>query len=258
VVVGWLSDRIGRKPLVMGGFLFAALTVVPLFRGLTHSANPALAAAQQSHPVVVVADPAECSFQFDPIGKARFSSSCDIAKTALTRAGVPYENQAAAPGTVATVRVGSTALPVFDGRELPTPEFRARSAAFGAALRAELNAAGYPTGADPKRIDYPMLLLILILLTSYGPLVYSSLAAWLVELFPARIRYTALSLPYHIGNGWFGGFVPTIAFALVAYTGNIYQGLYYPIAEALLSLVVGGLFLHETQRPRAAEAAHGR
>jgi predicted MFS family arabinose efflux permease len=255
VVFGRLSDRIGRKPLVMGGFVFAAVTVIPLFHGLTHYANPALAAAQADHPVVVVADPAQCSFQFDPIGKARFSSSCDVAKTALTRAGVPYDNEAGPAGSIAVVRVGATAVPAFDGRPLPTPEFRARSAEFGAALRAELSDAGYPASADPSRIDYPMLLLLLVLLTSYGPLVYSSLAAWLVELFPARIRYTALSLPYHIGNGWFGGFVPTIAFALIAYTGNIYQGLWYPIGVALISLVIGGLYLGETHRPKAASAS---
>jgi MFS family permease len=257
IVFGRLSDRIGRKPLVMGGFVFAAVTVVPLFKGLTHYANPALAAAQASHPVVVVADPAQCSFQFDPIGKARFTSPCDVAKTALTRAGVPYENQAAPAGALAQVRVGSVALDAFDGTGLPPAEFRAQSAAFAAGLRAELNRAGYPASADPERVNYPMLLLLLALLSSYSQLVYSSLAAWLVELFPARIRYTALSLPYHIGNGWFGGFVPTIAFALIAYTGNIYQGLWYPIAIAVMSLVIGGLFLPETNapgKPRAAEA----
>ena len=252
VVFGWLSDRIGRKPLVMGGFLIAALTLQPLFRGLTHYANPALEAAQATHPVRVVADAAECSFQFDPVGKARFASSCDVVKTALVRAGVPYENESAPAGSLAEVRVGAATLASFDGQRLAPAELRERSAAFGAALRTQLAQAGYPASADPARVDFPMLLLLLVLLTSFGPLVYSSLAAWLVELFPARIRYTALSLPYHIGNGWFGGFVPTVAFALIAYTGNIYQGLWYPIGVALLSLMIGGAFLHET---RGAEEA---
>jgi len=246
IVFGRLSDRIGRKPLVMGGFALAIVTLFPIFHGLTHYANPALELAQKTHPVVVVADPAECSFQFDPVGKARFSSSCDVVKTALVRAGVPYANEAAPTGTLAVVRIGDEVMPSFDGTSLATPELRARSAAFGGELRAALSQAGYPASADPAHVDYPMLLLILILLTAYGPLVYSSLAAWLVELFPPRIRYTSLSLPYHIGNGWFGGFVPTVAFALIAYTGNIYQGLWYPLSVAVLSLVVGGLFLHET------------
>ena len=247
VVFGRLSDRIGRKPLVMGGFVLAIFTLFPLFRGITHYANPALEAAQSASPIVVVADPAQCSFQFDPIGKARFSSSCDVVKTALAKAGVPYANQTAAAGALAQVRIGEQIVESFDGNALALPEFRARSTEFGASLRAQLTRAGYPSAADPQRIDFPMLLLMLVLLTSYGTLVYGSLAAWLVELFPPRIRYTSLSLPYHIGNGWFGGFLPTVAFALVAYTGNIYQGLWYPVAVAAFSLVVGSLWLKETR-----------
>jgi MFS family permease len=247
VVFGRLSDRIGRKPLVMGGFVVAIFTVFPLFQAITHYANPALEAAVAASPIVVVADPAECSFQFDPIGKARFSSSCDVVKSALAKAGVPYSNQAAGAGTLAYVRVGEKVIDSFDGRALPLAEFRARSAEWGATLHAQLTRAGYPNGADPQRINGPMLLLMLIFLTGYGTLVYASLAAWLVELFPPRIRYTSLSLPYHIGNGWFGGFLPTIAFALVAYTGNIYQGLWYPVVIASISLVVGSLLLKETR-----------
>ena len=253
VVFGWLSDRIGRKPLVMGGFAIAIVTIFPLFRAITHYANPALEVAQASAPIVVVADPAECSFQFDPIGKARFSSSCDIVKTALAKAGAPYSNEAAPAGTLAKVRIGAVAIDSFDGSSLDLPTFRAKSAEFATGVRAQLHAAGYPAAADPNRTNFPMLLLMLVILTGYGTLVYSSLAAWLVELFPPSIRYTSLSLPYHIGNGWFGGFVPTIAFALVAYTGNIYQGLWYPICVAAISLVVGGLFLRETRGVAATD-----
>jgi hypothetical protein len=247
VIFGRLSDRIGRKPLVMGGFAIAALTLIPTFRGLTHYVNPALETAQATHPIVVIADPAECSFQFDPVGKTLFRSSCDVAKTALTRAGVPYRNEAAPAGTIAVVRVGAKALPAFDGHALAAPEFRARAGAFGTELRAELGRAGYPAKADPAQVNYPMLLVLLVLLTGFGALVYASLAAWLVELFPARIRYSSLSLPYHLGNGWFGGFMPTVAFALIAYSGNIYQGLWYPIIIAVMSLIVGGFLLKETR-----------
>jgi MFS family permease len=247
VVFGRLSDRIGRKPLVMGGFVIAIFTVFPLFRAITHYANPALEAAQAASPIVVVADPAECSFQFDPVGKARFSSSCDVVKTTLAKSGVPYSNEAASAGALAHVRIGAKVIDSFDGRALPLAEFRARSTEWSAQLRAQLTRAGYPSAADPQRINGPMLLLMLIFLTGYGTLVYASLAAWLVELFPPRIRYTSLSLPYHIGNGWFGGFLPTVAFALVAYTGNIYQGLWYPVVIASVSLVVGSLLLKETR-----------
>ena len=253
VVFGKLSDRIGRKPLVMFGFAVAIVTLFPLFKALTHYANPALHAAQESAPVVVIADPADCSFQFDPIGKALFVSSCDVVKTALARAGVPYTNEAGAAGTLAQVKIGELAIAARDARGLPRAEARAYSAELGSRIRAQLAVAGYPTTADPARVNYPMLLLLLVILTSFGTLVYSSLAAWLVELFPPRIRYTSLSLPYHIGNGWFGGFVPTVAFALVAYTGNIYQGLWYPIAIAAISLVVGGLFLKETRGVAATD-----
>jgi MFS family permease len=253
VVFGKLSDRIGRKPLVLAGFAIAIVTLFPLFRALTHYANPALDAAQQSAPVVVVADPDDCSFQFDPIGKAVFSSSCDVIKTALARAGVPYANQGAPAGTLATVRIGDVLLAARNASDMPTSAARAYSAEFAKTVRTELSKAGYPSVADPARVNYPMVLLLLVLLTSYTTLVYSSLAAWLVELFPPRIRYTSLSLPYHIGNGWFGGFVPTIAFAMVAYTGNIYDGLWYPIVVAIISLVVGGLFLKETRGVAATD-----
>jgi MFS family permease len=247
VIFGRLSDRIGRKPLVMLGFALAALTLFPAFRGLTHFANPAIANAAQSHPIVVVADPEKCSFQFDPVGKTLFTTSCDIAKTALANARIPYGNEVAPPGTIASVRIGDQTFASFDGTSLSAADFRARSAEFNAKLKQLLADAGYPTQADPAAINYPMLFLLLVCIAIYGNLCYSSQAAWLVELFPARIRYTSMSLPYHIGNGWFGGFLPTVAFAVIAYTGDIYSGLWYPVIVALISLVVGGLFLRETK-----------
>ena len=247
VVFGKFSDRIGRKPPIMLGFILAGLTLFPIFHGLTHYANPAIETAQRTSPIVVVADPQECSFQFDPIGKARFASSCDIVKTALAKSSVPYSNKAAPAGSIAIVSIGAIDLRSFDGRSMPAPQFQARSGEFAAQLRAQLKEAGYPTRADPQRINYPMVAVLLIVVAMYGPLVYASLAAWLAELFPPRIRYTSMSLPYHIGNGWIGGFLPTVSFALIAYTGNIYQGLWYPTLIALMSFVVGGLFLRETK-----------
>lgn len=241
VVFGWLSDRIGRKKIVLGGCLLAALTYFPLFGALTHFANPAIEQARATSPIVVVADPADCHFQFDPIGKARFVSSCDIAKSALAKAGAPYSNEAASATTV--VRVGDVAVASFDGRPLAPAEFKERSDAFGKELTAALHAAGYPPSADPARINHTMVLLVLTVLVIYVTMVYGPIAAWLVELFPARIRYTSMSLPYHIGNGWFGGFLPTVSFALVALTGDIYYGLWYPIVVAVFTAVVGALFL---------------
>ena len=243
VVFGWLSDRIGRKVIVLGGCLLAALTYFPLFGALTHFANPAIEQARQASPITVVADPRDCHFQFDPIGKARFNSSCDIAKSALAKAGAPYENEAAPARAVASVRVGDVTVVSFDGRELEAAEFKQRNEAFGKQLTATLQAAGYPASADPARINHVMVLVILTVLVIYVTMVYGPIAAWLVELFPARIRYTSMSLPYHIGNGWFGGFLPTVSFALVALTGDIYYGLWYPIVVAVLTVVVGALFL---------------
>ncbi len=245
IVFGALSDKIGRKKVVLAGCLLAALTYFPLFKGLTMYANPAIEAAQTQSPVVVVADQGDCKFQFDPVGRAVFTASCDVAKGALARAGIPYENEDV-PGTVASVRVGTTVIEAFEGGGLPTAEFNARSAAFNQQLTAALNAAGYPAAADPAQINYVMVLLILTLLVVYVTMVYGPIAAWLVELFPARIRYTSMSLPYHIGNGWFGGFLPTVSFALVAYTGDIYYGLWYPIVVALMTVIIGAFFLRET------------
>lgn len=243
VVFGWLSDRIGRKKIVLGGCLLAALTYFPLFGALTHFANPAIEQARKSSPITVVADPADCHFQFDPIGKARFASSCDVAKSALAKAGAPYANEGAPSAAVAIVRVGDVTIASFDGRSLAAADFKERGTAFGTELTAALHAAGYPPSADPARINHAMVLLILTVLVIYVTMVYGPIAAWLVELFPARIRYTSMSLPYHIGNGWFGGFLPTVSFALVALTGDIYYGLWYPIVVAVFTVVVGAIFL---------------
>ncbi len=247
LVFGWLSDRIGRKPVVMAGCLIAALSYFPIFKAITHFANPALEAAAAGSPVIVIADPAECSFQFDPVGKKIFNSSCDIAKAALAKAGVPYANQAASAGTIASVRVGSALVASVDGRSLDKGAFKDQQTVFGARLGEALTAAQYPKFADPAQINKPMLVLLLALLVIYVTMVYGPIAAWLVELFPTRIRYSAMSLPYHLGNGWFGGFVPTIAFALVSLKGDIYYGLWYPIVAAAITLVIGTLFLPETR-----------
>ncbi len=247
IVFGRLADRIGRKRIVLAGCLLASLTYLPIFRGITHYANPAIESASRSAPVAVIADPQACSFQFDPVGKKRFVRSCDIAKAALAKAGVPYANERAAVGTVARVRIGGFVIPAVEGGRMSAADFKRASGDFAQALSGKLKAAGYPTRADPARINYPMVLLLLTLLVLYVTMVYGPIAAWLVELFPARIRYTSMSLPYHIGNGWFGGFLPTVAFALVALTGDTYYGLWYPIIVALLTVVIGALFLPETK-----------
>jgi MFS family permease len=247
ILFGWLSDRVGRKKIVLGGCLLAALTYIPIFQGLTHFANPAIESAAATSPVTVVADPNACTFQFDPVGKKKYTQSCDVAKQALAKAGVPYTSQAAPPGSVAVVRVGSVEIPSFDGTHMSADEFKAASGKFNKDLATTLKEAGYPAKADPARINKPMVLVLLVILVVYVTMVYGPIAAWLVELFPARIRYTSVSLPYHIGNGWFGGFLPAISFALVALTGNMYKGLWYPIIVALMTVVIGFLFLPETK-----------
>ena len=252
VVFGALSDRIGRKTLVMTGCLLAVLTYFPTFKAVTHYANPALERAVATAPVVVVADPARCSLQFDPVGKAAFRESCDVAKTALARAGVPYRNEAATAGATALVRIGtgatSVTVPAFEGGALDAAAFKAATGDFGKQLRGALDTAGYPPRADMSQVNYPMVIALCAWLVILVTLVYGPIAAWLVELFPTRIRYTSMSLPYHIGNGWFGGFLPVTSFAIVAATGDIYAGLWYPIVVALMTLVIGGLFLRDTHR----------
>jgi MFS family permease len=250
VVFGWLSDRIGRKPIILAGCLLAALTYFPIFKALTAAANPALAAAVASAPVRVVADPADCAFQFDPVGKQVFAASCDLAKSALATAGVSYANEKASAGTLARVRIGQAEIVAFDGRALSPSELKARKAAWTKELSAALKAAGYPAKAEPAVMHKPAVVALLWLLVIYVTMVYGPIAAALVEMFPARIRYTSMSLPYHVGNGWFGGFLPTTAFAMVAASGNIYFGLWYPVAVAAVSVVIGALFVREMRGAR--------
>ena len=245
VIFGWLSDRIGRKPIILAGCLLAVLTYFPIFKALTAAANPALAAATASAPVTVIADPADCAFQFDPIGKSAFASSCDIAKSALANAGVSYRNEAGPAGSLARVRIGEAEVTAPDGRGLASKDLADARAAWTRTLGAALAQAGYPAKADPARIDKPLVVGLLTLLVLYVTMVYGPVAAALVEMFPARIRYTSMSLPYHIGNGWFGGFLPATAFAMVAASGDIYRGLWYPIIIASITLVAGGLFIRE-------------
>ena len=243
LVFGSLSDRIGRKPIIMGGLLLAALTYFPIFRGITHYANPALETATRANPVIVVDDPENCSVQWDPIGKSKFTSPCDVAKAALVKRGVPYSNQAS-HGNGGAVNVGREIVRSYPAAGETAPDYAKR---FDAVLGAALDSAKYPRKADPARINVPMLVVLLTILVIYVTMVYGPIAAMLVEMFPTRIRYTSMSLPYHIGNGWFGGFLPTTAFAIVAATGNIYSGLWYPVVIAVITLVIGTLFVKETK-----------
>ena len=247
VFFGSLSDRIGRKKIVMAGCILAALTYFPIFKGLTEFGNPEVFAAQEKNPVTVVADPSACAFQFDPVGKARFTSSCDQAKSLLAKKAIPYENVKAETGAVAQVHIGDKVIASFEGGSLPAADFKAQSEAFTAQMSAALKDAGYPEKADPAKTNHLAVLLLLTVLVIYVTMVYGPIAAWLVELFPARIRYTSMSLPYHIGNGWFGGFLPTVAFAMVAATGDIYYGLWYPIVIAVMTAILGTFFLPETK-----------
>jgi MFS family permease len=249
IFFGWLSDKIGRKPIIMAGCALAALSYFPLFNLLTVAANPALAAAQREAPVMVYADQRACSFQFDPVGRNKFDSrSCDVARAFLSRAGVSYDNQALPAGSVAEIHIGDTIIRAPDTARLSGPARAEAITAFQGEARAALDAVGYPTAADPNTINTPLVVGVLALLVIFVTMVYGPIAAMLVELFPTRIRYTSMSLPYHIGNGWFGGFLPTTAFAIVAATGNIYSGLWYPVIIAGATLVIGVLFLPETHR----------
>ncbi len=282
IVFGSLSDKIGRKPIILAGCLLGALTYFPVFEALTKAANPDLYAAQQTAKVTVTADPAECSFQFNPTGTKKFTSSCDIAKQRLAGASVSYENVAAPAGTPAVIKVGETVVNVkYSPEDIAAAKAKAEaklaelSAAnpvdekavaaakksvadlsnektaagtlLGSNLGAALKAAGYPAKADMAKFDKVKVVVILTYLVLLVTMVYGPIAAMLVEMFPTRIRYTSMSLPYHIGNGWFGGLLPTTAFAIVAQTGNMYNGLWYPIIIAGATVVIGGLFIKETK-----------
>ena len=247
ILFGTLSDKIGRKPIIMAGCLLAVLTYFPTFTALTNAANPALAEAQAKNKVVVTADANECSFQFNPTGTVKFTSSCDIAKQVLAGASVSYENAAGTAGTPATIKIGETVIPSYTAKGLPADEAKKMDSEFKKAVADALKAAGYPTKADPARVNTVMVVLILSYLVLLVTMVYGPIAAMLVEMFPTRIRYTSMSLPYHIGNGWFGGLLPTTAFAIVAQTGNMYNGLWYPIIIAGATFVIGSLFVKETK-----------
>lgn len=246
IFFGWLSDKIGRKPIILAGCLLACVTYFPLFSALTNAVNPVLEQALEKSPVTVTADPKECSFQFNPTGTASFTTSCDVAKSFLARNSVNYSNVEAPPGTVASIKVGDKTIASFDkgkaGAQAATQE-----KAFTDAATAAIRGAGYPAAADPAKVNTPVVILILTILVIYVTMVYGPIAAMLVELFPTRIRYSGMSLPYHIGNGWFGGFLPPTIFAIVAATGNIYSGLWYPIVIAAMTFVVGLLFMPETK-----------
>ena len=250
VFFGWLSDKIGRKPIIITACLMAALTLFPLFKALTYAANPALAQAVATTPVTVLADPDECSIQFDPIGKNRFdSSSCDIAKAYLARNGVNYLNTSLPTGQTAQVQIGEAVLiEAPDPASLDAQALETQIDAFQNEIHDALVNAGYPDAADPQQINRPLVIGIIVLIMLMVTAAYAPLAAMLVELFPAQVRYTSMSLPYHIGNGWFGGFLPTTAFAMVAATGNIHFGLWYPVVIAGLTAVIGLVFLPETFR----------
>ena len=246
IFFGWLSDKIGRKPIILAGCALAMVTYFPLFHALTNAVNPALNAAIEKSPVTVIADPNECSFQFNPTGTASFTSSCDIAKSFLARNSVNYGNQAAPAGTPAQIKIGDKVITSFD-KKAAGAEGAAKEKAFNEQATAAIRAAGYPAAADKAKINMVAVIAILTVLVIYVTMVYGPIAAMLVELFPTRIRYSGMSLPYHIGNGWFGGFLPAISFALVAGTGNLYYGLWYPIGIAVMTLVIGTLFLRETK-----------
>ena len=234
ILFGALSDKIGRKPIMLAGFALAVVTYFPLFQGITHFANPKLETALAKSPVTVTADPRECSFQFKATGTEKYVTGCDNIKAALVGLSVNYENISAPPSTKASVKIGDQTIAA------DTPNL---AAAIGAAVKNH----GYPASADPNDINYPMTVVLLAILVVYVTMVYGPIAAWLVEMFPTRIRYSGLSLPYHIGNGWFGGFLPATVFAIVAATGNIYSGLWYPIGVAAMSFVVALIFLPETK-----------
>jgi hypothetical protein len=258
VLFGWLSDKIGRKPIILAGCLIAAMSYFPVFNLITKTANPALHRAHTSTQVVVVADPNECSFQFNPTGTSKFTNSCDIAKALLARNSVNYRVEPGPAGQPAKIRVGQAEIASYDASKLTGDAAKAVPAAFTKDVTAALTAGGYPGTSNAEIVKLSgffdifraqpfTLVLILTFLVLLVTMVYGPIAAALVELFPTRIRYTGMSLPYHIGNGWFGGLMPATAFAMIAQTGDTYYGLWYPIVIAMGTFVIGLLFVPETK-----------
>jgi MFS family permease len=253
VFFAWLSDKVGRKPVMLAGMTLGLVALFPGFMLLSQGANPALVAASRAMPVVVVADPADCGSQFDLTGKAKVSSSCDIAKAALAGAGVRYTSQPAPAGQVAVVKVGAMSVPSIDARALSGPALKAATDRTAHAIAAALARAGYPARSDPTQRNAPLILAVLAVFTIAATALYGPMAAALTELFPARVRYTALSLPYHLGTGWIGGFQPVVSFSIVVATGDVYAGLWYPAIFTAISVICCFLFLPET-RGRSLEA----
>jgi hypothetical protein len=247
VFFGWLSDKVGRKPVMLFGMILALVAFFPGFQALTRAANPALAEAQASSPVTVIADPATCALQFDPVGKTAFASSCDLVKSVLSNGGVSYSNVAAEPGSLARVRIGDVEVSSIEGEGLAPAELTAAKADVETRIRAALVAAGYPERADPARVDIPMVFGILMIFIVAATALYGPQAASLVELFPTRVRYTAMSLPYHVGTGWVGGLLPASSFALVAASGNIYFGLWYAAVFTAIAVIVTFFLMPETK-----------
>jgi MFS family permease len=253
VYFGWLSDRVGRKPVMVGGMALALILYFPASHWIAAAANPALVAAQKATPVVVQTDPATCSVQFDPVGTAKFVSACDIAKSTLVAKGISFNTRPSADGQT-QVLVGNSAVLIQAGEGLPGPDLKKLKGTTGDAIGAALQSAGYPKSADPSKSDMGLLSLILIAFVVASTALYGPQAAALVEMFPTRVRYTAMSLPYHVGTGWVGGFLPVTSFALVAVTGNIYSGLWYSVVFTGISVVVSLLFLKETAGKPLEEA----
>ena len=247
VLFGWLSDRIGRKPVLLAGLILPAATLFPIYKGLTHFVNPALVTAQAASPVTLHADPANCSVIFNPTGAKKFTSPCDVAKLALSRSGVNYRTVDEPAGSPASVSVGTHQIPSFDAAGLAPADEKTRVAALDASLSGALKAVGYPATAPVDQMNIPGAMVLLIILAIYAATAYSVMGAMMVEMFPARIRYTSLSVPYHVATGWFGGLQPTISFALIAQSGNIYQGFWYPIITAIFTIVICVLFIRETK-----------